>query len=192
MAETDHHRDEHSEERSTSRTVVGRRMWSPAQLIAGAIGLLLVVVGAVVVLRSGVDSFTGSTVNVVGFEHTTLMGIIHIGAGLMFLGAAAALGGRGSLTFISLAALAFGLVVVIEPGSMGEWVGGAPDIGWPYVVIGAVSLLAAWASPTIMQRRTVTKQGRESRGAEGTRDVVVSDDDGVASGDDQVASGDDG
>jgi hypothetical protein len=191
MADTDHHRDDHTEKRSKSRTVTGRRVWSPAQVVAGAIGLFLVVLGAVVLLRNGFDSFTGTTVDVLGFEHTTAMGIVHIGIGLIFLGAASTLGGLGSLTFVSLAAVAFGLITIIEPGNMAEWVGGAPEIGWLYVAIGAVSMLVAWAAPTIVQRSTATKQGSDTRGTERTREAPATEDAPPASEDAPPAADDD-
>lgn len=140
-----------------ARTVVDRRTWSPSQIVAGLIGLFLTVTGAVAILRVGFESLTGETTAVLGIEHTLLMGIIHLVAGLFFLGAAGTvLGSRSGLTSLGLLALAFGLVYAIEPDSLAAALGGDGRVGWLYAVIGAVALLSAWVSPTIQTQRTAT------------------------------------
>lgn len=155
--------DEHVEQRETSRAVVDRRVWSPAQFVAGAIGLFLVVLGAVALLRSGFDTLTSPTATVLGYEHTPLMAIISIALGAMFLGAAAStLGVRGTLTFLGLLALGFGLVMAIEPDRMSQWLAGGTSLGVLYIVIGGASLVAGWASPMIVQRRTSSRTGSDT------------------------------
>jgi hypothetical protein len=156
------HAEEHVEQRETSRSVVDRRVWSPAQFVAGAIGLFLVVLGAVALLRSGFETMTSPTATVLGYTHTPLMAIISIVMGAMFLAAAAStLGVRGTLTFLGLLSLGFGLVMAIEPGQTSSWLGGGTSLGVLYAIIGGVSLVAGWASPTIMQRRTSTRSGHD-------------------------------
>ena len=77
---------------------VSRFAWSPAQWVAAFIGLFLVVMGAVALLRVGLDNLVGDTATVVTFEHTALMGIIDVIIGLFFLGAAgSALANRSGL-----------------------------------------------------------------------------------------------
>lgn len=152
------HADAHVEQRASTRTTMGGRTWSPAQIVAGVIGLFLVVIGAVAVLRNGFDSLTGTTVDVAGLTHTTLMGVISILAGAVFLAAAAsALSVRSTLTFMGLASLAFGLVVVIEPDRVAQTVGGGTSLGALYIVIGLGSLIAGWVSPTIVQRSSAVR-----------------------------------
>jgi predicted phage tail protein len=156
-----------------SRTVVDRKTWSPSQIVAGVIGLFLTVLGAVAILRAGFDSLTGETAAVLGFEHTLLMGIIHLVAGLFFLGAAGtALGSRSGLTTLGLIALAF--VSAIEPESLAAPLGGDERIGWLYAVVGAVALLSAWVSPTIHTQRTAT-----ARTVDSVRDSAVPPDDPI-------------
>ena len=146
-----------------SRTVVDRKTWSPSQIVAGVIGLFLTVMGAVAILRVGFDSLTGETTAVLGIEHTLLMAIIHLVAGLFFLGAAGtALGSRSGLTTLGLIALAFGLVYAIEPDSLASALGGDERVGWIYAVVGAVALLSAWISPTIQSQRQATAQITET------------------------------
>jgi len=145
-----------------ARTVVDRKTWSPSQAVAGVIGLFLTVMGAVAILRVGFESLTGETTAVLGIEHTLLMGIIHLVAGLFFLGAAGTvLGSRSGLTSLGLMALAFGLVYAIEPESLAAALGGDERVGWLYAVIGAVAL-SAWVSPTIQTQRTATARTVET------------------------------
>ena len=134
------------------RVVVDRKTWSPAQIVAGGIGLFLTVLGAVAALRIGFDF--NSTDQVLGLSHTLLMALIHIVVGIIFLGAAGnAFGSRGTLTTLGLVLIAFGLVYGIEGESLATALGGDERIGWIYAIIGGVSLLAAWLSPTIHVRR---------------------------------------
>src|SRR5690554_4128107 len=97
---------------------VDRRVMSPARMVAGILGSILVVMGGVALARTGFSSLTGEVATVMGFQHTALMGLIDIVAGLFFLVAAAAVSVRGQLTGASLLVLAFGAVMMIEPGSL--------------------------------------------------------------------------
>ncbi|HEX2421194.1 MAG TPA: hypothetical protein VHL55_06320 [Acidimicrobiia bacterium] len=134
------------------RVVVDRKTWSPAQIVAGGIGLFLTVLGAVAALRIGFD-FTASA-SVLGLTHTLLMALIHIVVGIIFLSAAGnALGSRGTMTTLGLVLIAFGLVYGIEGDSLAGALGGDERMGWIYAIVGAVSLLTAWLSPTIHVRR---------------------------------------
>jgi hypothetical protein len=156
-------RREYSESSDDKRvTTRDKRVWSPAQLVAGAIGLFLIVLGAVSLLRSGIETLTSPTATVLGFSQTPLMALIGIVMGALFLRAAAStLGVRGSLTFLGLLSLGFGLIVAIEPGATATWFGGTRSLGLLYLAIGAASLVAGWASPTIVQERTSTRQGHD-------------------------------
>jgi hypothetical protein len=154
---------DHTAERAVARTVVDRRTWSPAQLVAGALGLFLLVLGTVAILRTGADSLIGETSVVLGIEHTTLMGIIDIVAGVLFLAAAGtAAASRSGLMVVGLLALAFGLILAIEPTALQPSLGASQEIGWLYGAVGIISLIGAWASPTIHHRRTATARAIDS------------------------------
>lgn len=160
---TIHSSDPDYSRQAESRTVVDRKVWSPSQIVAGIIGLFLTVMGAVAILRVGFESLTGDTTAVLGFEHTLLMGLLHLVAGLFFLGAAGtALGSRSGLTTLGLIALAFGMVYAIEPDSLSAALGGDGRVGWLYAVIGAIALLSAWLSPTIQSQRTAVARTVET------------------------------
>jgi hypothetical protein len=130
------------------------RAWSPGQIIAGLIGLLLTVMGGVALARTlPADTLTGPTAEVFGVGHTGLMGIVAIIVGLLFLSQASSpfevqrgLVGLGALT------LAFGLVVVIEPTAFDGALGIGRTGGWLYSAIGLISVVTGVVSPTVTSR----------------------------------------
>lgn len=137
----------HREERVTHAF----RAWSPGQMVAGLIGLLLTVMGGVALARTlPADSLTGPTAEVFGVGHTALMGIIAIIVGLVFLSQASSpfavqrgLVGLGAMT------LAFGLIVVIEPAAFDGALGIGQTGGWLYSAIGVISVVTGIISPTV-------------------------------------------
>lgn len=142
-------------DRRAAQIRVSRFSWSPAQWMAALFGLFLVVLGAVALLRVGVDSLTGETATVWMFEHTALMGVIDLVTGVLFLTVAGStLNSRNGLITLGMLSLAFGLVVAIEPSAMAELIGGDEGLGWLYAIIGGLSVIAAFASPTVNVRRS--------------------------------------
>jgi hypothetical protein len=138
---------------------VSRFSWSPAQWVAAIVGLLFVVMGAVALLRVGLP-ITGETATVLAFEHTSLMGIIDVILGLIFMGlAGSAANSRRGLITIGMVCLALGLITAIEPDAIAEFTGGDPALGWLYAVIGLVSVVTAFASPTVASVRRSSSTG---------------------------------
>ena len=145
------------------RSTAGRRVFSPAQVVSGIIGLVLVILGGVALARLGFDSLTGETASVMGLDHTTLMALIDIVAGLLFLGAAASSGGRSSLIGLSLISVAFGAIVAIEPDAFDSALGGGQDLGVLYLILGLIGLVAAMAFPTKIVDRVATTEAADAR-----------------------------
>ncbi len=137
-------------------TVLGRRTWTPAQLVAGAIGLLLVVIGGVAMARAGLDgSWTDPVVEVLGFDQTALFGAIEVGFGLvLILTAFATYEVRSWLTGLGLVALAFGLIVIVEPTAFDGSLGLEEASGWLYAALGVGMIAAAWLSPIFVTGHT--------------------------------------
>jgi hypothetical protein len=135
--------------------VTASRAWSPAQIIAGIIGLFLTVMGGVALARLlPASSLTAESTTVIGIEHTVLMAIIAIGVGLLYLAQAGTVFEvQPGMISLGVASLAFGLIVVIEPNAFAGSLGLGEDGGWLYTIIGAVSALAGIVSPTVVSRR---------------------------------------
>lgn len=131
------------------------RSWSPAQFVAGIIGLVLTVMGGVALARLlPTSSLTGETVTVLGVGHTALMAIITLGLGLLYLAEAGMpFDVQPGMVFLGVMVLAFGLIVVIEPGAFDGALGLGESGGWFYTVIGFLSVVTGIISPTLVSRR---------------------------------------
>lgn len=131
------------------------RTWSPAQIVAGIIGLLLVVMGGVALARLvPTDSLTAGTTTVFGVGHTALMAIITLGLGLLYLAEAATpYDVQPGLIFLGVATLAFGLIVVIEPAAFDGALSLGVTGGWFFTIIGVISTITGLISPTLVSRR---------------------------------------
>lgn len=130
--------------------------WSPAQLVALAFGIFFVVMGAVAMARGGLsgDTFDTKIVNVLGFDHTALLGVIELVFGLLLVLAGAVPGaGRGTMAFLGVVALGFGIVVLAAADSLRGSLGVTAANGWLYVITGIVNLVAAMAAPVIFTRQ---------------------------------------
>ncbi len=137
--------------RERKHQVVGPA-WSPAQIVAIAIGVLYVVLGAVTLTRTGLApaGMTQTHVSVLGFHHTPILGIGELVYGLLMLGAGAVPGGqRGMMVVLGVLALGAGLIVLIEPVTLHPTLGVHPANGWLYVVTGSAALIAAMVAPVI-------------------------------------------
>lgn len=151
--------EKHVETESTEPTrrsrVASSLTWSPAQFIAGIIGLVLTVMGGVALARLlPTNSLTAETTTVVGVGHTPLMAIITLGLGLLFLAEAGTpLEVQPGMIFLGVLSLAFGLIVVIEPDAFDGALALGETGGWFYAVVGAVSAITGIIAPTVVSRR---------------------------------------
>jgi hypothetical protein len=113
-------RTDRASERVESITTV-KDPWSPAQILAGIIGLFMTVLGGVALARLlPTDSLTGETTTVIGMGFTVVMAVITLILGLVFLGGAGRpANARSGLISLGVALLAFGIVTFIEPEALG-------------------------------------------------------------------------
>lgn len=141
---------------------VQRGSFSPAQIVAGLIGLVMVVSGVVVAARMGFTPLVGETASIAGIAMTSLMGLAQAVLGLVLLSAATSpLGVRSALIGFGTVALAFGAILIIEPSPFVGALGEARSIGAAYGVGGVVALLGAILSPTITASVSETRKDEE-------------------------------
>jgi hypothetical protein len=134
--------------------------WSPAQILAGIIGLFMTVLGGVALARLlPTDSLTGETTTVIGMGFTVVMAVITLLLGLIFLGGAGRpANARQGMISLGVALLAFGIVTFIEPEALGGALGVNQTSGVVYAVVGLIAAIAGIASPTMMSRRAVEER----------------------------------
>jgi hypothetical protein len=138
------------EERATTLT------WSPAQLIALAVGIGFVVLGAAVLAKTGSSHLYTPLVVVWHLGHSPLLGWIDVGFGLLLILTAVIPGGvRAFMGLLGAGALAFGIVVLVDaaPNRLHRWLGVTHTNGWLYVGVGAALVLAAFALPVFVIER---------------------------------------
>lgn len=147
-------------ERGTERIYVetGGRSWSPAQVLALVVGLIFVVLGGVALLRVGIgiENVFEPTTTVAGLAYTPLLAIIELVFGLILLALGAFPGASDGIVFLGLLALAFGLLLVIEPAAFQEPIAAGRAHGWFYVVTGGLTALTGLAAPAVMRRSSAT------------------------------------
>ena len=141
-------------------TSVARNPWSPAQYVAGLVGLFLTVIGGVALARLlPVDSLTGETSTVIGMGFTVVMAAITLLLGLVFLaGAGRPLDARAGMISVGVGMLAFGIVILIEPNALGGALGVSETSGMVYAITGLVAAIAGLASPTMVSRRAIEER----------------------------------
>jgi hypothetical protein len=141
--------------RVEERRSIVSRPWSPAQLVAGLIGLFMTVVGGVALARLlPTDSLTGETVTVIGMGFTVVMAVITLLLGLVFLGGAGApSNARAGIISLGVALVAFGIVIYIEPDALGGALGVTQTSGLIYSIVGLIAAIAGISSPTVITRR---------------------------------------
>src|SRR4051812_15990288 len=134
------------DEVATRRTAVERPPWSPAQLIALAIGIISTVIGVIALTKTGVHPNAMDVVRSDGplWQHTAWLAIGEIAFGLIMIGAGVVPGAaRGLMTFMGILALAFGIAVLVAKTDLRA----EEATGWAFIGAGALSLIAASISP---------------------------------------------
>ena len=130
--------------------VSDRPPWSPAQLVAVAVGIILVVIGGVALARGGINfsdiASTHSTV--AGFGYTCLSALVQLVVGVIIIGGGVFPGAaKGTMAFFGVVLLAFGLIVAIDSTPFVNNWGYSRSTGVLYAILGAVLLVAAAVSP---------------------------------------------
>jgi hypothetical protein len=137
---------------------VVRRSWarfSVAQVIHGACGLVLVIIGAVSIGRAGFGDGLGThTTEVLGLTTTALIGLVEVFAGLLLLCAALSPEGRGFGGAIGVVLLITGVIVAAGSDQMLADLHTESGLGWIGIVIGAAAMLAAVLPTFLVDRRS--------------------------------------
>jgi hypothetical protein len=126
--------------------------WGQALIILAGLASLVFGIGAVA-LAGLAGSITEPVVNVFGFSHTPLLGVIEIGAGVVLILAALIPGGRWVAGLIGGGAIAGGALILAEYDWTQTELAAEKDFGWVAIAIGAVAYIGAMV-PT--KRRVVT------------------------------------
>jgi hypothetical protein len=134
------------------------RSWSPVQLVAVAVGAALVVLGIVVLARTGfsTERMTSPARVVWTLPHTPLLAVVEIAFGSTVIAAAVIpAAARPVLTLLGLVAIAAGGAILLDVKSarLVHWFAVDHRSGLLFVAAGVVTLAVGLASPPVLSRR---------------------------------------
>ena len=153
------HRDvyETPEVRAETRVASSRIVVSPGQVIAGVLGLVLAIVGAITVARSGVDSSLNvPMVRAAGFNQSAMVGLGELVLGLLLILAALSYEGRGFIVAIGVLMVIGGVVIGAAGPTILRDLGTVHGTGWALMVGGIIAIFAGSLGRLVKTRQTVT------------------------------------
>jgi asparagine N-glycosylation enzyme membrane subunit Stt3 len=135
------------------RTAYASR-FAPDSLIAALAGLLLLVVGLIAVVRGGFNGpMSDPVVSVIGFTHTTLLGLIEITIGLCLLLSGAARSRTGEVFFGAVLGIG-AFVGAVQTDSFKKSLALESGLAWLAVFGAIVVVLAALVMPRFARNST--------------------------------------
>ena len=131
------------------------RSFSVGQLLTMLVGAALVVLGVFALIETGIDTPLNEPIEqVMGYDHTPLLGIIEVGAGALLILFSLRPGGRWFVAVLGLALVLGGLLVLAEIDWTVEELGAESSYAWIPIVAGLVTLLSSLLTPRRHQRMT--------------------------------------
>jgi hypothetical protein len=130
------------------------RSFAPDAIAAAIVGLFILLIGLLAVTRGGFDGpMDTPVVSVMGFTHTTSLGLIEIGIGLALLISGATRSRSASLFFGSVLGIA-SFVGAVQTESFRTNLALESGFAWLMVFAAVVVVLAALLLPRYVQRST--------------------------------------
>jgi hypothetical protein len=135
--------------------VITERGFSPGQVLIMAAGVASLVLGIIAVVRTGLDgSLSDPVETVLWWDHTALLGLFEIGAGVLMILSAMHPAMRWLGGLVGLALIVGGIMILAEVDWTLDELGAERDFGWVPIVIGAVAVIGA-AIPRVHRTRRV-------------------------------------
>lgn len=131
--------------------------FAPDVLVAGIVGLVVLVVGLIAVTRGGFQgAMSDPVVSVAGFTHTTALGMIEIAIGVCLLLASASRS-RSGATFFGIVLGIAGFVGAVQTKSFEKSLALESAMAWLAVVAGLVVVIAALMIPRFVKESTTVR-----------------------------------
>lgn len=131
---------------------------APDSVIAALAGLVLLLIGLIAIVRGGFDGpMADPVVQVLGWTHTTTLGLIEIGAGLALLLSGATRSRTGEVFFGSVVGIA-AFVGAVQTESFRKSLALESSMAWLVVLGAAVVVLSALMMPRFARHSTVIER----------------------------------
>ena len=135
--------------------VVRERKFSFGQLLTLIAGGLLLALGIVALVSTGVDTGLGEPgESVLGWNHTTWLAVAEIVAGALLVLFALRPGGRWFVALIGAALVVGGVLILAENDWTTTELGAEQEYGWVPIAVGAAALVASLLTPRRYQKVT--------------------------------------
>jgi hypothetical protein len=150
---------------STSR-VIEKPAWSPAQVFGIAGGVVLVVIGAIALARTGTNFsvIPPTRATAAGMYFTSLAAAVQLGVGVVLLAASVfPTSAKSAMATLGVVLVAWGIVIMADTARLFNMWGYSRSNGTFYIIVGAVLVLTAAFSPIFLaSRRQVSHRSRAS------------------------------
>jgi hypothetical protein len=142
--------------RSETRVASSRFVFSPGQIIAGILGVVVAIIGIIAVSRGSIDgTLNVPVVNVAGTDQSAMLGLAEFAAGLLLVLGAMSYAARGLIAFVGVVMVIGGVVLGSASAEILHDVGTSQGTGWAIMVGGIIAIVAASLGVIIRSRRTV-------------------------------------
>jgi hypothetical protein len=136
---------------ASSRIAIG-----PGQVIAGVLGLALVIIGAITAARGSIDdTLNVPIVRTAGFDQSAMVGLVEVGLGLLLILGAMSYYARWLVVTVGVLMVAGGIVVGSAGPTLLHDLGTVHGTGWAMVVAGAVAIVAGCMGQIVHTRNRV-------------------------------------
>jgi hypothetical protein len=139
-----------------TRVSASRFVFSPGQIIAGVLGVILGLIGVIAIARAGIDgSLNVPVVQVAGTDQSAMLGLFEFAAGLVLVLAALSASTRGLIAFVGVVMLIGGVVIGAASTEILQDIGTSQGTGWAIAVGGVIAIVAASLGRLVRTRRSV-------------------------------------
>jgi hypothetical protein len=157
MSVVEHHEVvESGDLRSDTKVATTRLVVSPGQVIAGALGLVIAIVGVIAVARGGIDSSLNvPIVRAGGFDQSAMLGSIELGLGLLLILGALSYAACGLIVAVGVIMVLGGVLLGASGPTILHDVGTVHGTGWAIMVGGIIAIVAGSLGRIIRTRRSI-------------------------------------
>jgi hypothetical protein len=144
------------DQRSETRVASSRFVFSPGQILAGVLGVVVAIIGIIAVSRGGIDgSLNVPVVSVAGTDQSAMLGLGEFAAGLLLVLGALSYAARWLIAFVGVVMVIGGVVLGAANSTILHDVGTSQGTGWAIMVGGIIAMVAASLGVIVRSRRTV-------------------------------------
>ncbi|HTK16925.1 MAG TPA: hypothetical protein VL769_11070 [Acidimicrobiia bacterium] len=142
--------------KSETRVASSRFVFSPGQILAGILGVVVAIIGIIAVSRGGIDgTLNVPMVSVAGTDQSAMLGLAEFAAGLLLVLGALSYAARWLIAFVGVVMVIGGVVLGAASAEILHDVGTSQGTGWAIMVGGIIAIVAASLGVIVRSRRTV-------------------------------------